>query len=168
MNIRDPIPDWSIICRDLFVALVTTDTLGYWGHRFLHDGRWDKYIHKHHHEYKVNVGTAYNFANPIEDLFHNTWSTIAGCLFMGSHVLVLWLWLSIRVLEAINAHSGYHFLPYWMTNHLSGGSFHEFHHSHNVGNYGAFTTIWDKICGTDVAYKQYMKQKQASKSKKSL
>jgi len=25
MSIRDPIPDWSIICRDLLIALATTD-----------------------------------------------------------------------------------------------------------------------------------------------
>jgi sterol desaturase/sphingolipid hydroxylase (fatty acid hydroxylase superfamily) len=86
-------------------------------------------------------------------------SSIFGCMIMGSHVTVLWLWLSIRITEAVNSHSGYHFLPYWISDFFSGGEFHEYHHSHNIGNYGAFTTFWDKLMGTETSYQQYRIEK---------
>jgi sterol desaturase/sphingolipid hydroxylase (fatty acid hydroxylase superfamily) len=159
MSINTPTPETKIIFRDLLVALICVDTFGYWGHRLLHHPAIYKYVHKHHHQYKVNVGIASVFAHPFEDISTNTFSTISGCLFMGSHIVVLWLWLAIRLIEAVSSHSGYHFLPYWISDPFSSGEFHEFHHSHNVGNYGAFTTYWDKLMGTDVAYKEYLRKK---------
>lgn len=164
MQIRTPIPTWTIICRDLLVAVIVTDTIGYWGHRTLHHKSIYKYFHKHHHRYKVNVGIAAVFAHPVEDIFNNTLSSVSGCMFMGSHVFVFWLWLAIRQTEAINAHSGYHILPHYISKWFSGGRFHEFHHSHNVGNYGAFTTIWDYIMGTDVAFEEYETKRQTAES----
>lgn len=165
-KILSPLPPTSIILRDLLIALVCVDTFGYWGHRAVHHKSVYKYIHKQHHEYKVTVGIASVFANPLEDILVNTWSSLSGCLIMGSHVVVLWIWLAIRVSEAVNSHSGYHFLPYWLTDWFSAGEFHEYHHSHNIGNYGAFTTFWDKLMGTDVHFKQYLQQKIESKKLK--
>ena len=34
---------------------------------------------------------------------------------------------------------------------------HDFHHSHNSGNYGGFFMFWDWACGTDAAYKRHLR-----------
>ena len=36
---------------------------------------------------------------------------------------------------------------------------HDYHHSHNVGNYGAFNPFWDWLMGTDASWRNYMKKK---------
>lgn len=161
MSVRGPIPPYSVVFRDLLVAAAVTDTMGYWGHRALHHKSVYKYFHKKHHRYTVNVGIAAVFAHPVEDTFHNTFSSIAGCLLMGTHALVFWLWVVIRQTESINAHSGYQFLPNFISKWCSGGRFHEYHHSHNVGNYGALTTIWDHLMGTDVSFLEYEQKRLA-------
>jgi sterol desaturase/sphingolipid hydroxylase (fatty acid hydroxylase superfamily) len=38
---------------------------------------------------------------------------------------------------------------------VSGASYHDHHHSHNVGNYAGSCYIWDLLLGTN---KEYMKQ----------
>lgn len=157
IQIRAPLPSCKIIIRDLCVAIFFTDMFGYWTHRMMHHRSVYKYVHKKHHEYKVNVGTASIYAHPLEDLVTNI-NAVFGNMIMGSHVLVLWLWLSIRLVEAVLAHSGYHFLPYSLSFPFTGGDYHEFHHSHNIGNYGQFFTFWDWIMGTDVAYYKWQRQ----------
>lgn len=164
MQVYAPLPQWTTILRDLLIAAAVTDTMGYWGHRTLHHKAIYKYVHKHHHRYKVNVGIAAVFAHPIEDIVNNTFSSVSGCMLLGSHVLVFWLWLAIRQTEAINAHSGYQFLPDAISKWCSGGRFHEYHHSHNVGNYGALTTIWDYLMGTDASYLEYEAKRLAEAS----
>lgn len=111
MSIEPKWPSIPIIFRDLLFAVFINDTLFYWAHRGLHHPAIYKYIHKRHHMFKSNIGIASEFAHPIEDLFANVIPTIGGCLLMGSHVYVLWLWLVIRIFETIDAHSGYSF-PY--------------------------------------------------------
>jgi sterol desaturase/sphingolipid hydroxylase (fatty acid hydroxylase superfamily) len=157
MSIRAPLPSWSIVLRDTCVAIFFADMLGYCLHRSLHHKAIYKYVHKKHHEYKVNVGVASTYAHPVEEISTNV-VAVFGNMLMGSHILVLWLWLSIRLLEAIWSHSGFHFLPYSISFLFTGGDFHEFHHSHNTGNFGQFFTFWDWILGTDVAYYKLLKE----------
>jgi plant 4alpha-monomethylsterol monooxygenase len=111
MSLSPQWPSLHIIIRDLLFAVFINDTLFYWAHRGLHHPAIYKYIHKRHHLFKSNIGIASEFAHPIEDLTANVIPTIGGCLIIGSHAYVLWLWLVIRVFETVDAHSGYSF-PY--------------------------------------------------------
>lgn len=38
---------------------------------------------------------------------------------------------------------------------------HDYHHSHNVGNFGSFFVFWDWLCGTDQAYLAWRSRKDA-------
>jgi len=40
---------------------------------------------------------------------------------------------------------------------------HDFHHSHNVGNFGSFFIFWDWICGTDYKYRAWIESKTGRK-----
>jgi len=34
-------------------------------------------------------------------------------------------------------------------------SYHNFHHSYNIGNYSSFFSMWDTLFGTNKTYYQY-------------
>lgn len=59
--------------------------------------------------------------------------------------------MSWRSLESNEAHSGYDF---GMFNLCGSCQYHDFHHSHNIGNYG-IGTFWDELMGTNVAFLKY-------------
>jgi hypothetical protein len=74
-----------------------------------------------------------------EDIFSNMFSTFAGSIFMGSHVVVLWIWMALRVAETVDAHSGFYFPgfgPFSLFSFQGGADRHDYHHSHNIGCYG--------------------------------
>lgn len=80
------------------------------------------------------------------------------------------MWITVRVLETTDSHSGYEFSwsPYRLLP-LSGklfryrgsiyilgsASYHHFHHFYNKGNFGVLFTIWDVLCGTNSDYFKY-------------
>lgn len=167
MSVSGPLPPLTIILRDLIIAVAVNDTMFYWAHRGLHHSSIYKYIHKQHHEFKTPVGISSKYAHPIEDIIANTLPTVLGPLFVGMHAKVFWLWLFIRLLETIDAHSGYNFPfnPFHAFSFQGGAERHDFHHSHNVGCYGSFTIFWDWIMGTDQAFLEY-KAKKMNVSKK--
>lgn len=156
-SIRGPLPSAHIVFRDLAVAALMNDTLFYWGHRMLHHKSIYKYVHKQHHQFKVTIGIACEYAHPVEDVISNIIPTLSGCLLMGSHILVFWLWLAIALTFTIDAHSGYSFLisPFNKLPFQVGSDRHDYHHSHNVGCYGAAFRFWDSVMGTDKAFLEY-------------
>ena len=96
LQIRSPLfPSIFVIVRDIAVAIFFADLFGYWLHRTMHHKSIYKHVHKKHHEYKVNIGIASIYAHPIEEFFTNI-VAVFGNMIIGSHVLVLWLWLAIR------------------------------------------------------------------------
>ena len=124
----------------------------------LHHRSIYKHLHKQHHEFINTIGIASEYAHPIEAIFSNYVPTLFGPYILGSHAVVLLLWLAIRVFETIDAHSGYA-LPWSPWNLFltvqGGAARHDFHHSHNMGSYGSFTKFWDWVTGTDIPFKEY-------------
>ncbi|CAM9091170.1 unnamed protein product [Ectocarpus fasciculatus] len=171
MGVFEPLPPVQIILRDLLCAVAVNDTLFYWAHRALHHKSIYKYIHKQHHMFKVNVAMSAEFANPIEEVFANIIPTMLAVLLLGSHMLVIALWLVIRVSETLDAHSNFDFpfSPFSFFSWQGGARRHEFHHSHNVGCYGSFTIFWDHIMGTDADFLRHesvrLKESGAKKQK---
>jgi sterol desaturase/sphingolipid hydroxylase (fatty acid hydroxylase superfamily) len=166
MSLSDPFPSVAIVLRDFVVAIAVNDTLFYWAHRGFHHPAIYKYIHKQHHEFKTPVGIASKYAHPVEDVIANTLPTVLGPLLIGMHAKVFWLWLFVRLLETIDAHSGYSFpcSPFHMFAFQGGAERHDFHHSHNVGCFGSFTIFWDWICGTDQAFLEWKAKTAAKKA----
>jgi sterol desaturase/sphingolipid hydroxylase (fatty acid hydroxylase superfamily) len=78
------------------------------------------------------------------------------------------LFFFLRMIETVDAHSGYlfPFSPWSLIPSIQGGADrHDFHHSQNKGNYGIFA-FWDWLCGTDQVYwkwKEKQKQKKLDK-----
>ena len=74
---------------------------------------------------------------------------------MGSHVLSMWMWVSIAIMSTINGHCGYKFpfSPFGDTR------FHDFHHSDFNSNYGSIGLL-DYFHGTDKSYRKILQQQQ--------
>ncbi len=168
VSIDAPLPSWTHIMRDLLINIVINDTLFYWAHRLLHHPALYQHIHKQHHRFNYTIGIAASYAHPIEDIFANLIPTIGGSLILQSHVVVMWIWIILRLVETIDVHSGYSFpfSPFHLLPFQCGAEGHDFHHHINKGCYGSFTMFWDWLCGTDYDLKEFKAKKLANMKSK--
>jgi methylsterol monooxygenase len=154
----DSMPRWYVLALQVLTCAVIEDTWHYWLHRALHDRRIYKHIHKVHHYFPAPFGMVAEYAHPAETVILGTGFFI-GVLLMCNHMVMLWVWVTVRLMETIDVHSGYD-IPYINPFHLipfyGGSKFHDFHHYNFTGNYSSTFTWWDKICGTDDQYKEYI------------
>ncbi|RIA96102.1 C-4 sterol methyl oxidase [Glomus cerebriforme] len=160
-----PFPHWQTMSYQIALFFVMEDTFHYWFHRLLHYGPFYKYIHKKHHEYSAPFGLAAEYAHPLEVLILGA-GTIGGPLLWVSithnlHLITVFIWISLRLFQAIDAHSGYdfpwslrHFLPFW-----AGAEHHDYHHMAFVNCFSTSFRWWDHLMGTDLKYQAYRQKK---------
>jgi sterol desaturase/sphingolipid hydroxylase (fatty acid hydroxylase superfamily) len=118
----------------------------------------------------MTVSIAAEHLHIIEYFFVSLLSTSVPVSMLGRrmHVITYVLYVIFRIMESINAHCGYDFSwsPYSLLPGCQPSSWHNFHHSHQKGNFsGGF---WDYICGTHKPYLEYMakiKSKESSEKK---
>jgi len=145
------------------------DFFHYVAHRALHWGPLYKNIHKLHHEFSAPIGLAAEYAHPLEVLILAQ-GTISGpflyCLFRKDlHILTVYLWVTLRLCQAVDAHSGYdfpwslrHILPFW-----AGADHHDYHHMAFTNCYSTSFRWWDHMLGTDNKYNAYKARIAAAK-----
>lgn len=150
------LPSAFKLCGQMLFCMLMEDLIFHCSHRFLHRPWVYPYIHKIHHEHKVTIGLAASHAHPVEYLLGNVGPTIAGPLILGDrmHFLGVFTWYILRTIEGIEGHSGYDFSwsAFRMLPFGSDFGYHAYHHSHNIGNYSSFFTIWDTVFGSNKAY----------------
>ncbi|XP_075633111.1 methylsterol monooxygenase 2-2 isoform X2 [Castanea sativa] len=148
----------NIVFMQIMFYFVLEDFVFYWGHRVLHTKWLYKHVHSVHHEYATPFGLTSEYAHPAEILFLG-FATIVGPAITGPHLITLWLWMVLRVLETVEAHCGYHF-PWSLSNFIplyGGADFHDYHHRllyTKSGNYSSTFTYMDWIFGTDKGYRK--------------
>ena len=157
------IPAWYILCGKAFICMLIEDVWHYFFHRLLHHGALYKHIHKIHHNFQAPFGMAAEYAHPIETV------VLGGGFFIGillfcDHIIFMWVWMCLRVFEAVDAHTGYnHWQPFHMLPFYGGAHFHDFHHRNFVGNYSSTFTYLDKLFGTDHQYKKFYEEERDMK-----
>eukprot|EP00245_Coleochaete_scutata_P005211 TRINITY_DN18583_c0_g2_i1.p1 TRINITY_DN18583_c0_g2~~TRINITY_DN18583_c0_g2_i1.p1 ORF type:complete len:290 (-),score=54.70 TRINITY_DN18583_c0_g2_i1:772-1599(-) len=162
-----PLPSWKTILLQLLCFFVIEDFVFYWGHRILHTKWLYKHVHSVHHEYATPFGLTSEYAHPAEILFLG-FATILGPAITGPHLFTLWLWMSVRVIETVEAHSGYDF-PWSFAKFFplyGGADFHDYHHRllyTKSGNYSSTFVYMDWLFGTDKGYRR-LKQAQLAKT----
>lgn len=87
-----------------------------------------------------------------------------GFVFLGSraHCFTFFFWIAWKVMISSEGHSGYEFpwSPMRVLPLVSGPSYHDHHHSNNVGNFAGSCYFWDLMLGTsDPYWKEYLKEK---------
>lgn len=96
---------WEILIQ-IAVYFIVEDYTNYWFHRLLHCKWVYESIHKMHHEYTAPNCFAATYAHWAE-LFISGVPSFLGPAMAPGHMTTFWLWLIMRNVEAINAHSGY-------------------------------------------------------------
>jgi len=139
------------------------DLTFHFSHRMLHTRYLYRYIHKIHHEHKITVTMAAQHAHPLEFIFGNLLPAAMGPLILKErmHVLTAITWFSLRYIESAEGHSGYEFSwsPFRVLPFGSDFAYHAYHHSHNIGNYSSFFTIWDTVLGSNKVYYEYLRER---------
>ncbi|KAG6530096.1 hypothetical protein ZIOFF_012317 [Zingiber officinale] len=149
---------WSVIVSQIIFYFILEDFVFYWGHRILHTKWLYKHVHSVHHEHATPFGLTSEYAHPAEILFLG-FATILGPALTGPHLFTLWLWMIVRVIETVEAHSGYDF-PWSPSNFLplyGGAEFHDYHHRvlyTKSGNYASTFVYMDWLFGTDRDYRK--------------
>ena len=141
MDVED-VPTPLTLAGTLLFCMICEDTTFYFSHRFLHLNWVYPHVHKMHHEYKHTVGIASEYCHPAEFAIGNLLPTSIGPLILGPrmHILTVFAWYALRVGETLDGHCGYDFSfsPYRLIPFSGSASYHDYHHSQNVGNYGSF------------------------------
>ncbi|CAJ0647535.1 1740_t:CDS:2 [Entrophospora sp. SA101] len=160
-----PFPHWQKMAYQVAIFFVFEDTFHYWFHRLLHYGSFYKYIHKQHHEYSAPFGLVSRDVVFLGVMILGT-GTIGGPLIWVSithdlHLVTMFIWITLRLLQAIDAHSGYdfpwslrNFLPFW-----AGSEHHDYHHMAFVNCFSTSFRWWDYLMGTDLKYRAYKKKR---------
>lgn len=164
----DPIPSPITIFIQFWIFMAMNDFLFYWSHRMLHLPYFYKRFHKLHHKFIRTYGIAAEYSHPFE-AFLNAVATLGPPLVFGAHMVTNAIYLFFRIWETVDAHSGYAFpwSPWALVDSIQGGADkHDYHHSHNKGNYGIFAYL-DWMMGTDKDYKEWKKKQRLQKNKSS-
>jgi sterol desaturase/sphingolipid hydroxylase (fatty acid hydroxylase superfamily) len=107
----------------------------------------------------VNVAIAYAYFHPVDAVIGGMIPSAIGPMVLGEkmHYYTYLLWALLRILESTDGHSGYEFPwnPFRILPFAASATYHDFHHSHNLGNYSSFFTIWDKIFGSNKDFYEY-------------
>jgi sterol desaturase/sphingolipid hydroxylase (fatty acid hydroxylase superfamily) len=143
---------WWVIGLEYIVYFLGFDTWFYWWHRAMHGETFYNLTHKvHHRSISPNPVTSLSMS-PIEGIIEGLWVPVLTSL-LTLHEATMVLVVPTAVLMGQYVHSGFELLPSWWnrtwgTKWFISATFHDQHHRYFTGNYGGYTTIWDRLCGT--------------------
>jgi Delta7-sterol 5-desaturase len=143
---------WWVIALEYVAYFFLFDTWFYWLHRWMHNEPVYKWVHKlHHKSTSPNLLTTLS-VNPLESVINGGFVPLFLAAY-SVHPATLALILPTNIFMGLYVHSGYEFLPRWWnkswaTKWFISATFHDQHHKYFTANFGGYTTIWDRICGT--------------------
>lgn len=168
-------PVWKMALQ-IAIFFVLEDTWHYWTHRLMHQPTLYRLIHKLHHTYSAPFGLTAEYASPIEVLVLGLGTAGTPLLWVyltnDLHLFTMQLWIVLRLLQAVDAHSGYefpwslhHFIPFW-----AGADHHDLHHEKFIGNYASSFRWWDYCLDTEAGVEAATKrrEKKLAKAKKNM
>lgn len=143
----------NYFCEDFFF---------YFTHLLLHTPWIYKRVHKRHHNSRQIICLATLDNHWVETVLSG-FTTFSGSYILGrrQHFISMMVFASMRVWESHDVHSGYK-LPFSVFNlspFMIDPPYHDFHHSHNIGNYSMTLKLWDWYFGTSKNYDQFQKDK---------
>mmetsp|Transcript_2765 Transcript_2765/g.4345 ORF Transcript_2765/g.4345 Transcript_2765/m.4345 type:complete len:192 (+) Transcript_2765:530-1105(+) len=150
---------WTMFKQTIFCFLIE-DFCFHMAHRLVHcKAKWlplYQWIHKQHHDFKQPYSISASYAHPIEQILANFLPNVIGALILGDsfHFVSFFVFGTLRLIETEESHSGYDF-PFTIFRLIpfgTGAAYHYFHHTHNVGNYSSFFTIWDTLLDSNKDY----------------
>jgi sterol desaturase/sphingolipid hydroxylase (fatty acid hydroxylase superfamily) len=130
------------------VAMIVHETYYYWLHRWMHNPKIFRIVHKVHHDSNItSPWTAFSF-HPLEGVLQAIFLPVL-LLVLPLHLYVLLIQLTIMTFSSVINHLDIeiyprkfhqHFLGRW----LIGATHHSLHHKQFKYNFGLYFTFWDK------------------------
>lgn len=148
---NEPASPW-VVAGEFALYFIGFDTWFYWLHRLMHTEPCYTWIHKiHHGSLSPNPLTTFS-ESPLESFVNGGFVPLFTALFTVHHETMA-LIAPCNVLMGLYVHSGHEFFPRWwnkswLTKWFITATFHDQHHRFFKGNYGGYTTVWDRLCGT--------------------
>ncbi len=128
------------------------DAYFYWMHRWMHQPKLFKYIHLvHHKSTNPSPWTAYAF-HPLEAVLEVGILPLIAFTLPVHHSAVGFFFL-FQIIYNVYGHLGFELYPrgfnkHWLGRWVNTSVAHNLHHKGFTGNYGLYTLIWDRLCGT--------------------
>lgn len=167
----EDLPDVKTFTFTIIFFMMSEDMMFHLMHRLLHHRWLYPYVHKLHHEYKTTVGLAAEYSHPIDFFLTGIVPTTLAGVLLGkyTHIATVIAWNIARIFESIDGHCGYEFSwsPYRLIPFGASASYHDYHHSHNVGNYSSMLTFWDTVLGSNDDFHKFNEKEIALKKKNS-
>ena len=144
--------EWWVVALEYALYFFAFDTYFYWFHRLMHVDPIYRWVHKiHHFSTSPNPATTIS-VSPFESLVNGGFVPIFLCLFTVHEQTMAWIGPT-NIIMGFYVHSGFEFFPRWwnrswLTKWFITATFHDQHHKYFLVNFGGYTTIWDRICGT--------------------
>lgn len=151
----------------LILSLLIHETYYYWLHRWMHNPRIFRVIHKVHHNSRItSAWTAFSF-HPLEGLLQAVVLPVT-ILIIPMHIYVLLAQLTIMTFSSVINHLEIEIYPAGFHKHLLGkwligATHHSLHHKQFKYNFGLYFTCWDKWKKTESpAFEQLFEEKTIS------
>ena len=144
---------WWAVTLEYLLYWFYFDAFFYWAHRLIHVEPLYRWVHKTHHlSTKPNMLTSLS-NNPLEPALTGLGTPLFFVL-VSVHEQTRALIMPTALVMGFYVHSGYELMPRWwnrnvLTRWIVTATFHDQHHKYFTGNYSAYMTIWDRLCGTD-------------------
>jgi sterol desaturase/sphingolipid hydroxylase (fatty acid hydroxylase superfamily) len=153
---------WWVVALEFAAYFVVFDTWFYWGHRLMHVEPFYKWVHKTHHKSTATNPLTSTSVNPIEAFVNGSAVPVFMCAvtwlsqvtaISPIHAATSVLIAPFSAIMGFYVHLGYEFLPSWwnrtwLTKWFVSATFHDQHHRYFIGNFGGYSTVWDRLCGT--------------------
>ena len=149
----DPTPAaWYTVAFEFALYFIIFDFYFYCVHRVFHIEPLYTWFHKIHHRSVTPNPLSSSSMTPIEGIAEGLIVPIFLAVFT-IHETSTYLIIPFATLMGLYVHCGYEFVPRWWyrnpaTNWFITPMFHDQHHQFFTCNYGAYTTIWDRMFGT--------------------
>lgn len=143
---------WTTILWEYALSFFLFDAYFYWAHRLMHKEPYYSWVHKLHHKSTAPVPITSWSMSPIEGVIEGMFTPVFMVVFTIHEATVPFI-VPTAMLMGLYVHCGFELLPSWwnktwLTKWFIPASFHDEHHHYFTGNFGGYTTIWDRLCGT--------------------